>query len=104
MNAVGKVTPAAGAFRWLCADDDGVSSIGFEPQFLKCGIYGGDKELVAAKAAKLRIAHQLDGFPTVGTPLGSPEYVSNFLGRRVVTVETLVDTLAQLPLSVVTKE
>ena len=99
-----KLTPAAGAFRLLCVDDDGVRSIGLEPRLPKCGIYGGDngtcKEQVAAEAAKLRIAHQLDGFTAVGTPLGSAEYVSNALGRRAATVETLVDTLVQLPLSV----
>ena len=60
----------------------------------------GDKELVAAEAAKLRIAHQLDGFTAVGTALGSAEYVCKALGRRAATVETLVDTLVQLPLSV----
>ena len=62
--------------------------------------YIGDKEQVAAEAAKLRIANQLDGFTAVGTPLASAEYVSNALGRRSATVETLVDTLVQLPLSV----
>ena len=48
----------------------------------------------------LQITHQLDSFTAVGTPLGSAEYVSNALGRRAATVETLVDTLVQLPLSV----
>ena len=81
-------------------DDDGVRSIGLEPRLPKCGIYGGEKEQVAAEAAKLRMAHQLDGFTAVGTPLGSAEYNSNALGRRAATVETLVDTLVQLPLSV----
>ena len=100
MNIVGKLTPAASAFRRRCTDDDGVRSIGLQPRLPKCGIYGGDKELIAAEAAKLRIAHQLDGFTAVGTPLGSAEYVCNALGRRAATVETLVDTLAQLPLSV----
>ena len=100
MSIVGKLTPAAGAFRRMCVDDDGVRSIGREQRLLKCGIYGGDNEQVAAKAAKQRIAHQLDGFTAFGTPLGSAEYVSNALGRRAATVETLVDTLVQLPLSV----
>ena len=100
MNIVGKLTPAAGAFRMLCVDDDGVRSIGLEPRLTKCGIYGGDKALVAAEAAKLRIAHQLDGFTAVGTPLGSAESVSNALGRWAATVETLVDTLVHLSLSV----
>ena len=100
MSIVGKLTPAAGAFRRLCVDDEGVRSIGLEPRLPKCGIYGGDKEQVAAEAAKLRIAHQLDGFTAVGTPPGSAEYVSNALGRRAATVDTLVDTLVQLPLSV----
>ena len=99
MSIVGKLTPAAGAFRPPWVDDDGVRSIGLEPRLPKCGIYGGDKEQVAAEAAKLRIAHKLDGFTAVGTPLGSAEYVSNALGRRAATVETLVDTLVQLPLS-----
>ena len=57
MSIVGKLTPAACAFRRLCADDDGVRSIGLEPRLPKCGIYGGDKEQVATEAAKLRIAH-----------------------------------------------
>ena len=100
MNVVGKLTPAAVAFRRLCLDEHGVCSIGLAPCLPKCGIYGGDKELVAAEAAKLRIAHQLDGFTTVGKPLGSAEYISNAPGRRAATVETLVDTLVQLPLSV----
>ena len=100
MSIVGKLTPAAGAFRRLCVDDEGVRSIGLEPRLPKCGIYGGDKEQVAAEAAKLRITHQLDGFTAVGTPLGSAECVSNALGRRAATVETLVDTLVQRPLSV----
>ena len=100
MGIVGKLTPAAGAFWRVCVDDAGVRSIGLEPRLPKCGIYGGDKEQVAAEAAKLRITHQLDGFTAVGTPLGSVEYVSNALGRRAATVETLVDTLVQLPLSV----
>ena len=70
INIVGKLTPAAGGFRSLCVDDDGVRSIGLKPRLPKCGIYGGDKELVAAKAAKLQIAHQLDCFTAVGSPLG----------------------------------
>ena len=83
-------------------DDDGVRSIGLEPRLPKCCIYGGDKALVAAEAAKLklRIAHQLIGFTAVGTPLGSAESVCNALGRRAATVETLVATLVLLPLSV----
>ena len=80
-------------------DDDEVRSLGLEPRLPKCGIYGCDKELVATEAAKLRIAHQLVG-TAVGTPLGSVEYVCNALGRRAATVEALVDTLLQLPLSV----
>ena len=52
----------------------------FEPLLPKCGIYGSDKEQVGPEAARLRIAHQLDGFNAVGTPLGSAEYVSNALG------------------------
>ena len=43
MSIVRKLTPAAAAFRRLCEDDDGVRSIGLEPQLPKCGIYGGDK-------------------------------------------------------------
>ena len=97
MNIVGKLMPAAGALRRLCVDDDGVRSIGLVPRLPKCGIYGGDKEQVAAEAATLRIAH---GFTAVGTPVGSADYVSNALGRRAATVETLVDKLVQLPLSV----
>ena len=100
MKFVGKLTPAAGAVQRLCADDDGVRSIGLEPLLRKCGIYGGDKEQVAADAAKLRIAHQHAGFTVVGTPLGSVEYISNALGRRAATVETLVESLVQHPLSV----
>ena len=80
-------------------DDDGVRRIMLEPCLPKCGIYGGDKAHVTAEAAKLRIVHQLDGFTAVGTPLGSAEYASNALGRLAATVETLVDTLVQLPLS-----
>ena len=99
-SIVGKVTPVAGAFRRLCVDDDGVRSTGLEPRLPKCGIYGGDKEQVTAEASKPRIEHQLDGFTAAGTPLGSSEYVSNALGQRAATVETLVDTLVQLPLSV----
>ena len=91
MNIVGKLTPIAGAFRRLCVDDEGVRSIGLEPRLPTCGIYGGGKEQVAAEAAKLRIAHQLDGFTVVGTPSGSAEYISNALGRRAATVETLVE-------------
>ena len=100
MNIVGKLTPAAGACWRLCVDEDGVHSIGLEPRLPKCGIYGGDKALVAAEAAKLWIALQRDRFTAVGTPLGSAAYVSNALGRRAAMVETLVDTLVQLPLSV----
>ena len=100
MNIVCKLTSAAGAFRRLCVDDDGVCSIGLELRLPKCGIYGGDKALVATEAAKLRIAHHLNGFTAVGDPLGSAEYVCNALGRRAATVETLVDTLVQLPISV----
>ena len=100
MSIVGKLTPAAGTFRRLCVDDDGVRSIGLEPRLPKCDIYGGDKEQVVAEAAKLRIAHQLDGFTAVGTPLGSAEYVSNAMRRLAATMEKLVDTLVQLPLSV----
>lgn len=37
-------------------DDNGVRSIGLELRMSECGIYGGDKELVAAEAARLRIA------------------------------------------------
>ena len=96
MSMVGKLTPAAVAFRRLCVNDDGVRSIGLEPRLPKCGIYSGDKEQVAAEAAKLRIAHKLDGFTAVGTPLGSAGYVSNARGQRAATVDTLV----QLPLSV----
>ena len=48
----------------------------------------------------LQISHQIDGFTAVDTPLRSAEYVSNALGRRAATVETLVDTMVQLPLSV----
>ena len=84
----------------LCVDDEGVRSTGLEPRLPKCGIYGGDKEQVTAEASKPRIEHQLDGFTAAGTPLGSSEYVSNALGQRAATVETLVDTLVQLPLSV----
>ena len=99
MNIVSKLTTAAGTFRSLCVGDDGVRSIGLEPRLSKGGIYGGGKALVAAEAAKLRIAHQRNGFTAVGTPLGS-EYVCYALGRRAATVETLVDTLVQLLLSV----
>ena len=70
MSIVSTLTPAAGAFRRLCVDDDGIRSIGLELRLPKCGIYGGDKEQGAAEAAKLRIAHQLDSFTAVGTPLG----------------------------------
>ena len=80
LNIVAKLTPAASTFRQLCVDDDGARSIGLEPRLHKCGIYGGDKEVVAAEAAKLRIAHQLDGFTMVGTPLGLAEYVPKALG------------------------
>ena len=52
MNTVGKLTPAACAFRRLCVDDDKVGIKGLEPRLPKCGIYGGDMELVAAEAAK----------------------------------------------------
>ena len=100
MSIVGKLTPAAGAFQRLCVDDDGVRSIGIEPRLPKCGIYDCDKALFAAEAAKLRIAHQLDGFTAVGTPLESAEDVRNARGRRAGTVETLVDTMVQLSLSV----
>ena len=96
---VGKLTQAAGAFRRLCVDDTGVL-IGLEPRLPECGIYVGDKELVAAEAAMLWIAHQLDGFNSVGTALGSAKYICNALGRRAATVETLVDTLAHIPLYV----
>ena len=37
MSIVGKLTPAAGAFRRLCLDDDRVRSIGLEPRLPKCG-------------------------------------------------------------------
>ena len=100
MNIVGKLTPAAGAFRKLSVDDDGVRCIGLEPRLLKCSIYGGDKALVAADAAKLRKSHHLDGFTAVGTRLVSANYVCNALGQRAATVETLVQSLVQLPLSV----
>ena len=93
MNIVGKLTPAAGAFRRLCVDDDRVRSIGLELRLPKCGICGGDKALVAVEAANLRIAPHLDGFTAVGAPLGSAEYVRNALGRRAAT-------LVQPPLSV----
>ena len=99
VNITSKLTPAAGEFRRLCLDDDGARSIGLEPQFPKCGIYVGDEELVAEEAANLWIAHQLNSFIVVGTPLGSAEYVSNALRRRAATVETLLKTLVQLPLS-----
>ena len=60
------LTPAAGAFRQLCVDDDGVRNVGLEPRLskLKCSIFDGDmlKDLIAAEAAMLRIAYQLDGF------------------------------------------
>ena len=90
-NTVGKLTPAAGAFRQLYEDDDGVRSkgLGLEPRLPKCGIYGGDKVLVAAQAAKVWTAHQVDGFNAVGTPLESAEYISNALGWRAATVEKL---------------
>ena len=61
---------------------------------------GRDKEQVAAEAANLQIAHQLDGFSAIGPPLGSAEYVSNALGRRAAKVETLVESLVQLTFSV----
>ena len=80
MRIFGKITPAAGAFRRLCVDADGVRSIGLEPQLPKCSIYGGDKEVVAAEAVTLWIAQHLYSFPPVGTPLGSAEYVSNVWG------------------------
>ena len=104
MNIVGKLTPAAGAFQQLCMDGDGVRSIGLKPRPPKCSNYSGagDKELVAAEAAKLRIAHQVASFTAAGTPLASAEYVSNTGGRRRLlgaTAETLVETLVQLPLS-----
>ena len=100
MNIVGKLTLAAGALRRLCVDDYVVGSIRLEPRLPKCGIYGNDMTLVAAEAIKLRIAHQLDGFTAVGTSLGSVHYVCDALGRRAATVETLLDTLVQLPPSV----
>ena len=67
-----------------------MESVRLEPRLPNCGIYGGDKALVAAESAKLRIALQLDGSEVVGTPLGSPEYASKVLGRRAAAVETLV--------------
>ena len=84
--------------RRLCVDDYGVRSI----RLVTAAALGESRltALVAAKVARLRKAHQLDGFTAVGTPLGSAEYVSNALGRRAATVETLVDTLVQLTLSV----
>ena len=100
MNIVGKLLPAAGASRRLCMDRDGVRSIGLELRASKCGIHVSDKELVAAAAAKLRIAHQIDGFTAVCTLLKSTEHVSNAGGQRAVMVEALVDTHVQLPLSV----
>ena len=57
MNMVGKLMPAAGSFRRLSVDVEGVRSLGLEPPLPKCGIYGGDKELVTAVATKLLIAH-----------------------------------------------
>ena len=100
MNMVGKLTPAGGAVRRLCVDDNKVCSKGLEPLLPKCGIYVGDKEQVAAEAAKLRIAHQLDGVTAVGTTLESAEYVCNALVWRAAAAETLVETLVQLSLSV----
>ena len=38
MSIIGKLTPAAGAFRRLCMDDDGVRSIRLEPRLRKCGV------------------------------------------------------------------
>ena len=55
---------------------------------------------LAAEAARLQIAHQVDDSIAVSTPKGSAEYVSTALRRRAATVEMLVDTLVQLPLSV----
>ena len=53
MNIVGKLISAAGAFRRLCVDDDGVRSNWLNPRKPKCGVFGGDKELVDAEATKL---------------------------------------------------
>ena len=65
VNVVGKLTPAAGTFRRLCVDDEGFRSIWLEPRLPKCGIYGVDKEQVAAEATKLQIAHKLDGLSSI---------------------------------------
>ena len=59
MSIVGYLTPAAGAFRRLCMDDEGVRSIVLELRHPRFGIYGGDKEQVAAEAVKLRIVHPI---------------------------------------------
>ena len=98
MNIVGKLTPAAVAFRWLCVDADGVRCVGLETRLPDCDICSGDKEVVAAEAATLQIAHQLVGFTAGGTLLGSARYVSNALEQHAATVETLVDT--PVPLTV----
>ena len=100
INNVGKLMRAAGSIRQPYVDDDGVRSIRLEPRLPKFGICGDDEELVAAETAKLRITHQLSGFTSVSAPLGSTEYVSTAMGRRAATVDMLLETLVQLPLSV----
>ena len=88
MRIVGTLTPAA--FRRLCVDDDAVRSNGLGPRLPKRGIYGGNKELVAAKAAMLRFFHQFNYFTAVSTHQVSAGNISNALGQRAATAKTLL--------------
>lgn len=62
-------------------------------------MYCGNKEVIATDALKLQIAHQLDSFSAVGTTLGAAEYILNAQGQCAAALETLVETLMQLNIS-----
>lgn len=100
VSIAGDLTAAVKSFRWLCEADDGLRSIGLEPNLDKCGIHGGDAAEAAAAAEELGIRHMEAGFNAVGTPLGSAAFVEEQLAARAAKVESLVETLVRLPLPV----
>ena len=69
MRIVGKRAPAAGAFRRLCVDDEGVRSIGLEPRLPKCGIYRGCRATDSAPVSP-RLARLWGQQSTSPTPWG----------------------------------
>ena len=98
-SIVSTLGSASGAFRRLRMDDNGARIIGLEPRPSNCGIYTGDKGLWSLPTSPIAVSdHSPDRWlHRSWHACSAGGCISKALGKRTAAMETLVDTLSQLP-------